>query len=63
MAKLLRSINICLLMVIFATPFVAGCGGTGGGTVPKATGDEKAAPERAGRGVQGAGGDAKPLGN
>lgn len=66
MAKLSRSISICLLSTILALPFLAGCGGSGGGVAPKATGDPKAAPQRAGRGVEGAGGGAagaKPLGN
>lgn len=65
MVKMSLSIKTCLATAILAIPFcIAGCGGGGGGTVPKA---ENAGPEpqRIQRGVQGAGaeGGAAPLGN
>lgn len=52
MAKLSLSIRTLVAAMVLAIPVFVGCGGGGGGTVPKA---ENAGPEpvRSGRGVQG----------
>ena len=63
MVKLSRSISLGLALVILSLPCVVGCGGSGGGTVPK-TDSTAPEPQRIQRGVTGAGeGAAKPLGN